>query len=76
MTLYRIIRMLTVSSSLLKGILMAPVRAMAMPATTGSTVLDAAVERLLRGARLPAFPTGMDQEQVTVTLQIRYALER
>jgi periplasmic protein TonB len=43
---------------------------------TGSTVLDAAVERLLRGARLPAFPTGMDQEQVTVTLQIRYALER
>jgi periplasmic protein TonB len=44
--------------------------------STGSTVLDAAVERLLRGARLPAFPTGMDQEQVTVTLQIRYALER
>jgi protein TonB len=44
--------------------------------STGSTVLDAAVERLLRGARLPTFPTGMDQEQVTVTLQIRYALER
>jgi len=45
-------------------------------ASTGSATLDAAVERLLRGARLPAFPTGMDQEQVTVTLQIRYALER
>ena len=44
--------------------------------STGSTILDAAVERLLRGARLPPFPSGMDQEQVTVTLQIRYALER
>ncbi len=42
---------------------------------TGSAILDAAVERLLRGARLPPFPAGMDQEQVTVTLQIRYALE-
>jgi protein TonB len=44
--------------------------------TTGSPILDAAVERLLRGARLPPFPSGMDQDQVTVTLQIRYALER
>ena len=43
---------------------------------TGSAILDAAVERLLRGARVPPFPAGMDQEQVTVTLQIRYALER
>jgi periplasmic protein TonB len=42
---------------------------------TGSAILDAAVERLLREARLPPFPAGMDQEQVTVTLQIRYALE-
>jgi hypothetical protein len=45
-------------------------------AGTGSTILDGAVERPLRGARLPAFPPGMDQAQVTVTLQIRYALER
>jgi TonB family protein len=44
--------------------------------STGSTILDAAVERLLRGARLPPFPTGMDQPQATVTLQIRYALQR
>ena len=44
-------------------------------ATTGSSVLDAAVDRLLRGAKLPPFPSGMDGEQVTVTLQIRYALE-
>jgi periplasmic protein TonB len=43
--------------------------------STGSTILDAAVEHLLRDARLPPFPPGMDQAQVTVTLQIRYALE-
>jgi protein TonB len=43
---------------------------------TGSSILDAAVERLLRGARLPPFPAGMGQDQVTVTLQIRYTLER
>jgi len=44
--------------------------------STGSTILDAAVERLLRDARLPPFPPGMDQPEVTVTLQIRYSLER
>jgi protein TonB len=43
---------------------------------TGSAILDAAVERLLRRARVPPFPADMDQEQVTVTLQIRYTLER
>jgi protein TonB len=43
---------------------------------TGSAILDAAVERLLRGARLPPFPAGMGQDEVTVTLQIRYTLER
>ena len=43
---------------------------------TGSTSLDGAVERLLRGARLPPFPAGMGQDEVTVTLQIRYTLER
>ncbi len=42
---------------------------------TGSSILDAAVERLLRGARVPPFPAGMAQDQVTVTLQIRYTLE-
>ena len=34
------------------------------------------LDRLLRGAHLPAFPPGMDQAKVTVTLQIRYTLER
>jgi protein TonB len=43
--------------------------------STGSTILDAAVERLLRNARLPPFPAGMDQNQVIVTLQVRYTLE-
>jgi TonB family protein len=43
---------------------------------TGSVILDEAVQRLLRDAHLPPFPPGMDQPQVTVTLQIRYALER
>jgi TonB family protein len=42
---------------------------------TGSPLLDEAVERLLHGARLPPFPPGMDQAQVTVSLQIRYTLE-
>jgi protein TonB len=42
---------------------------------TGSASLDEAVERMLRGARLPVFPPGMDQAQVTVTVQIRYRLE-
>jgi outer membrane biosynthesis protein TonB len=43
---------------------------------TGSTILDEAVEHLLGGARLPSFPPGMDQAQVTVTLQIRYTLKK
>jgi TonB family protein len=42
---------------------------------TGSTILDDAVERMLRGARVPAFPPGMDQDQVTVTVQLRYKLD-
>lgn len=43
---------------------------------TGSAILNSAVDRLLRGAHLPAFPPGMDQAKVTVTLQIHYTLER
>ena len=42
---------------------------------TGSTNLDDAVERMLRGAHLPPFPPEMDQGEVTVTVQIRYRLE-
>lgn len=42
---------------------------------SGSAVLDGAAETLLRGARLPPFPTGMAQTQISITLPIRYALE-
>ncbi len=42
---------------------------------TGSAILDDAVERMLRGARLPAFPPGMEQTEVTVMVQIRYRME-
>jgi periplasmic protein TonB len=42
---------------------------------TGSAILDDAVERMLRGARLPAFPPGMEQTEVTVTVQIGYRMQ-
>jgi TonB family protein len=42
--------------------------------STGSSVLDAAAQAMLRGAQLPPFPATMPQDQLTVTAQIRYAL--
>ena len=42
---------------------------------TGSTDLDEAVERMLRGARLPGFPTAMTQAEVSVTVRVRYTLQ-
>jgi TonB family protein len=42
---------------------------------TGSEVLDDAVKRMLTGARVPPFPPGMNQDQITETVQIRYRLE-
>jgi len=42
---------------------------------TGSEILDDAVRRMLTGATVPPFPPGMDQDQVTVTVQLRYKLE-
>jgi protein TonB len=42
---------------------------------TGSTILDGAVKRMLTGAKVPPFPPGMDADQVTVTVQLRYKLE-
>jgi periplasmic protein TonB len=47
----------------------------AIVSSTGSSILDDAIERMLRGARVPPFPASMDETQVTVTVQIRYALE-
>jgi TonB family protein len=43
--------------------------------STGSTILDDAIERMLHGAHVPPFPQAMGQASVTVTVQIRYALE-
>ena len=47
----------------------------ALVQSSGSQVLDEAAETLLRGARLPPFPSGMAQNQVAITLPIHYALE-
>jgi len=41
---------------------------------SGTGILDAAAESLLRGATLPAFSEGMTQDSVTVTVQIQYSL--
>ena len=44
--------------------------------SSGSASLDEAAQAMLRGARLPPFPAGMTQAQVTATVPIRYALEQ
>jgi len=41
---------------------------------SGSPLLDAAASTLLRGAALPPFAASMPEEQVTVTVQLRYSL--
>lgn len=43
--------------------------------SSGSAVLDTAAQAILRDATLPPFTTGMAQDRVTVTVQIRYTLE-
>jgi protein TonB len=47
----------------------------AIVSSTGSAILDDAIERMLRGAHVPPLPASMDETQITVTVQIRYALE-
>jgi protein TonB len=42
--------------------------------SSGSSILDAAAEAMLRGATLPAPPATMTQDTFTVTVQVRYAL--
>jgi len=44
--------------------------------STGSDALDQAAQALLRGAAVPPFPPGMTQPAITVTVPIRYELER
>jgi periplasmic protein TonB len=43
---------------------------------SGSAILDDAARAMLADARLPAFPDGMPQETTSVTVQIRFDLER
>ena len=42
--------------------------------SSGSPLLDAASEAMVRNARLPPFTAGMPQDTVTITVQIHYAL--
>jgi protein TonB len=41
----------------------------------GSGLLEQAALAMLRGARAPAFPAQMAQQQVTITITIRYRLQ-
>ncbi len=43
---------------------------------SGSALLDEAVLAMLRNAVVPAFPAGMAQDHVAITVQIRFTLER
>ena len=43
---------------------------------SGSALLDDAVLAMLRNAVVPAFPAGMAQDRVALTVQIRFALEQ
>lgn len=44
--------------------------------STGHAALDEAVERMMRGARLPPFPAGMTQAEIAVSVPIRFNLSR
>jgi TonB family protein len=46
----------------------------ALVRSSGSGVLDAAAEALLRGAALPAFTADMPLNRISVTLQVHYSL--
>ena len=47
----------------------------AIVSSTGSSILDGAIERMLRGAHVPPLPANSEQTRLTVTVQIRYGLE-
>jgi protein TonB len=44
--------------------------------STGFTELDAAVDRMVRGATLPPFPASMTQSEIAVSVPIRFSLSR
>lgn len=43
---------------------------------SGSALLDDAVLAMLSNAVVPAFPAGMEQDRVALTVQIRFTLQR
>ncbi len=44
--------------------------------SSGYPDLDAALDNMMRGARLPPFPAGMDQPSIEVAVKIRFSLGR
>ena len=48
----------------------------AITRSSGSSLLDDAVRDMLAGQRVPPFPAGMTQAQMTVPANIRFQLER
>jgi protein TonB len=42
---------------------------------SGSRILDNAAQSMLRDARIPPFPATMPQQEITLTLPVRYALQ-
>jgi protein TonB len=46
----------------------------ALVTSSGSRILDAAAQAMLRGASLPPFPGDMPQDHAIVTVPIRYSL--
>jgi len=47
----------------------------ALAASSGSAILDNAAQAFLREARLPPLPAAMSEDQISVTVPIRYTLE-
>jgi protein TonB len=44
--------------------------------STGFAELDAAIDRMMRGATLPPFPASMPQPEIAVSVPIRFSLNR
>lgn len=44
--------------------------------STGHAALDAAIDQMMRGAKLPPFPAGMTQTEIAVSVPIRFNLSR
>jgi periplasmic protein TonB len=52
------------------------VTAVVLARSSGSNILDAAAQSILRNAQVPSFPATMSQAEITLTIPIRYLLEQ